>query len=764
MEQLGSGSFSGNGAISDRGTRFSGWTGLAIFCYGTVFAAFVAFFVYHAQSMVASTIDLNGYGLLSRNIALGKGLSWGYGPTTSRAPLYPLLAGALLKVFGGYAPGVPDAVAYRPILIAQCLIFGLTCLTTWALARRVFGPRVALVAALLCPLVPQSLRYIGMTEVETIMGLFTVLLAYTGLNLLQRPRLSTGAWFGLAAAAPTLTKPVTLFYPFVFLFLLWAWWYWRNVRVRQPRSAPASRSQRLVATSAALLCFALLLLPWTLRNMAVTNGQLIGIMSDGPGQFLRGYVNAQTASFMLRQDRGAWESAANAYEERILRQHGLTFYRFDSPHAGTIVVKPPIPKGVTTAHLEVQRDRIEGAEVRRRLLHEPLGFLRKFLIQLATFWYVVDGRLKSIFTGAVALVVLALAAIGVLHARRQGTVTWPIVAVLVYLNLVYAATLAIGRYSMPLYPTLLVLASGGLAYVASRFVHVGRRPVTRRQWEMNVRNAENARNVEMAVPHALPEEPNLSWGFREGEKISIVMPCLNEELGIARCIAWAQEGLAHTGLPGEIIVADNGSTDRSAEIARNAGATVIHQPQRGYGNAYHKGFSAATGSYIVMGDADQTYDFREVDRLIEPLRQGYDYVLGSRFRGQILPGAMPWTHRYIGNPVLTLILNLLFGLKSSDAHSGLRAFTREAYLRMGLTSPGMEFASELVVKAAEAHLRVAEVPITYYPRAGASKLNALRDGWRHLRFMFAYRFARASKTSASVAATLRFGSDDDVAL
>ncbi len=246
-----------------------------------------------------------------------------------------------------------------------------------------------------------------------------------------------------------------------------------------------------------------------------------------------------------------------------------------------------------------------------------------------------------------------------------------------------------------------------------------------------------------------------------GEKISIVMPCLNEEKGIARCIEWAQEGLARTGLPGEIIVSDNGSTDRSAEIARAAGARVVHQPLRGYGNAYHKGFAASTGTYIVMGDADQTYDFREIHRLIEPLRDGADYVLGSRFGGTIMPGAMPWTHRYIGNPVLTLILNLLFGLKSSDAHSGLRAFTRDAYLRMGLVSPGMEFASELVVKAAQAKLRVVEVAITYYPRAGASKLNALRDGWRHLKFMFAYRFSGAAHEEPLPA--LRFEPDEDVA-
>jgi len=264
--------------------------------------------------------------------------------------------------------------------------------------------------------------------------------------------------------------------------------------------------------------------------------------------------------------------------------------------------------------------------------------------------------------------------------------------------------------------------------------------------------------AQAAITHPFP-----SWEAKGSEVISIVMPCLNEEAGIAQCIAWAQEGLRRTGLPGEVIVADNGSTDRSVEIARAAGARVVHQPLRGYGNAYHKGFAASTGRYIVMGDADQTYDFREIDRLIAPLREGADYVLGSRFAGRILPGAMPWTHRYIGNPVLTFILNVLFGLKSSDAHSGLRAFTRDAYERMGLVSPGMEFASELVIKAAQARLKVAEVPITYYPRAGASKLNALRDGWRHLRFMVAYRLGLTPEARVKAPA-LRLEPDDDVAL
>ena len=221
--------------------------------------------------------------------------------------------------------------------------------------------------------------------------------------------------------------------------------------------------------------------------------------------------------------------------------------------------------------------------------------------------------------------------------------------------------------------------------------------------------------------------------------VSIVMPCLNEEETIGACVEKALEGIKRTGLPGEVIVSDNGSEDRSIEIAETLGARVIHAPKRGYGNAYLAGFAAARGEYIVMGDSDDTYDFREVGSLIKPLQEdGAEYVMGSRFAGTILPGAMPWLHQYIGNPVLTKVLNVMFGLKASDCHTGYRAFTREAYEKMRLRTTGMEFASEMVINAAKAKLKVAEVPIIYYPRGGESKLRSFRDGWRHLRFMLMY--------------------------
>lgn len=221
-------------------------------------------------------------------------------------------------------------------------------------------------------------------------------------------------------------------------------------------------------------------------------------------------------------------------------------------------------------------------------------------------------------------------------------------------------------------------------------------------------------------------------------EVSIVMPCLNERETVGECVRKAWAALRANQLAGEVIVADNGSTDGSIEIAQQNGATVVHQALRGYGAAYMKGVAEARGRYIVIGDSDDTYDFGDVPRLLNELRAGHDVVLGSRFMGQIMPGAMPWANRHIGNPVLTGMLNLFFHLKISDAQSGLRAFTREAWEAMQLQTPGMEFASEMLIKAAFKRLSIREVPITYHPRLGDSKLSPLNDAWRHVRFMLLF--------------------------
>lgn len=218
--------------------------------------------------------------------------------------------------------------------------------------------------------------------------------------------------------------------------------------------------------------------------------------------------------------------------------------------------------------------------------------------------------------------------------------------------------------------------------------------------------------------------------------ISVVMPCLNEEDSLEICITKAQSALSKLDMTSEVVISDNGSTDRSVEIAESLGARVVHQPIRGYGNAYHKGISEARGTYIVIGDSDDTYPFDELADFIAPLQNGADMVMGSRLKGEIQKGAMPFLHRYLGNPVLTGILNLFFRTGISDAHCGMRSFTKEAYNRLDLHTSGMEYASEMVIEAGRKDLDIKEVPITYSRRAGGQpKLNTWSDGWRHLRFM-----------------------------
>jgi glycosyltransferase involved in cell wall biosynthesis len=219
--------------------------------------------------------------------------------------------------------------------------------------------------------------------------------------------------------------------------------------------------------------------------------------------------------------------------------------------------------------------------------------------------------------------------------------------------------------------------------------------------------------------------------------VSVVIPCLNEEENIEACVAQALAAMASADIAGEVVVSDNASTDRSAELAGAAGARVVHEPRRGYGSAYMAGFAAARGKYIVMGDADLTYDFNEIPRFVEELDKGAELVMGDRM-DNIQPGAMPWLHRYVGNPVLSGILNGFFKTGISDAHCGMRALRRDVLPRLDLRTTGMEFASEMVIRAGKEKLRIAEFPIDYHPRGGESKLNTWRDGWRHLRFLLVH--------------------------
>lgn len=223
-------------------------------------------------------------------------------------------------------------------------------------------------------------------------------------------------------------------------------------------------------------------------------------------------------------------------------------------------------------------------------------------------------------------------------------------------------------------------------------------------------------------------------------EVSVVMPCLNEAETLETCVTKAQSALEKLGVRGEVIVADNGSKDGSVEIAERLGARVVRVTSKGYGSALRGGIAAARGEFIVMGDADDSYDFTRIGPFVEKLREGFDVVMGNRFKGGIAPGAMPFLHKYLGNPVLTGIGRLFFGSPCGDFHCGLRAFRKDAIEQLGLRTTGMEFASEMVVKATLFGLRVAEVPTTLSQdgRSTPPHLRTWRDGWRHLRFLLLY--------------------------
>jgi glycosyltransferase involved in cell wall biosynthesis len=223
-------------------------------------------------------------------------------------------------------------------------------------------------------------------------------------------------------------------------------------------------------------------------------------------------------------------------------------------------------------------------------------------------------------------------------------------------------------------------------------------------------------------------------------QLTILMPCLNEAETLALCIEKANSWISNSGIEAEVLVADNGSTDGSQEIAKSLGAKVVAVAQKGYGAALFHGSMVAEGEWIIMGDSDDSYDFSRLDPFVEKLSEGYDLVMGNRFLGGIAPGAMPWKNRYIGNPILTWIGRLLFNCPAKDFHCGLRAFRKDAFLRMDLRTTGMEFASEMVIKANLLQMKIAEIATTLSKdgRSRPPHLKPWRDGWRHLRFMLLF--------------------------
>jgi glycosyltransferase involved in cell wall biosynthesis len=242
--------------------------------------------------------------------------------------------------------------------------------------------------------------------------------------------------------------------------------------------------------------------------------------------------------------------------------------------------------------------------------------------------------------------------------------------------------------------------------------------------------------MQMRTTEILPAEEPARRERGDGPHVSVVIPCLNEAETIIECVTRARHVLEDAGLRGEVIVVDNASTDGSGELARNAGAIVVHEPRRGYGSAYLAGLDVAGGDYIVMVDADLTYDFGEIPGFVEKLDAGAQLVVGNRMQN-IQPGAMPMLSR-LGNPILSGFLNILHHTNVRDAHCGMRALRRDVLPVLNLRTVGMEFASEMVIRATREHLDVREVPIALHPRVGSSKLSPFRDGWRHLRVILVY--------------------------
>lgn len=443
-----------------------------VFAVGFLTALLWTFVVFPRLTLVERPFDMNGYGAIGDNLYRGNGFSLGHGPTLRRAPLYPALFAAVSLAFG---PQTREN--HAPLLLLQCLFAGCTCLASGAIAHRLFGARAALVAGLLCAVWPQCLRYLGVVEVEATMTLLLTLLTLTVVRLYQEPTVQNGALVGLVLGLATLTKSVTLLFPLALLGLF-LYRHQRNIasqrhskrdRAKHPTPEHLNTEHRPLASLAA--CFgvmAALCLPWIVRNHVVTQGRFHGISSNASGEFLRGYVTARSEFALLRTKfQGHWDIQANRFEDDLLRQRGSSFWSYQAGRAVRMI---------PTIENELRKERLENQIAREMVFGDPLGFLRKFAIQLFTFWYLVETPAKSLLVGGLALTALALALVGWRSARAQGLDVAPVLVTVLYFPVVYAAILAFARYSMPIYPSLLALSAQGVCVIVAAVAR-GARPV-----------------------------------------------------------------------------------------------------------------------------------------------------------------------------------------------------------------------------------------------------------------------------------------------
>ncbi len=428
------------------------WT---VFLVGLITGLVWTFLIFPRLAGLEQVFDLNGFGQIAENIHQGKGFSGPDGPTVLRAPLYSYLMAGLFAVFG-FDPANREA-SYWPVLVLHCILFAFTCVLAYLIGTRLFGPRSGLTAAVLCAIWPQTLRYVATIDVELLVMFLTALVAHTTLRLYLEPTIKNGLLAGLALALSVLAKPMPLFYPLVLAGLL-------VVRARHGvvltnvfhtrAPLPVLPFLAVIAVMAALIA------PWMVRNHIISGGKFRGINSTAPGNFLRGYVNMQPKYWLLREVfKFNNDMECNLFENRLMREHGFIWFEFRDGQWHTT----PMP-----LEREIERDRVEAKIAKQMVREDPLRFLQKWFIQLFTFWYLVETPGRSLIVGFFALLALSTALLATADARRRSIPVAPIWAIILYTNMMYAVFISFGRFSMPLYATLLVLSGHGFCLLWDR--------------------------------------------------------------------------------------------------------------------------------------------------------------------------------------------------------------------------------------------------------------------------------------------------------
>jgi 4-amino-4-deoxy-L-arabinose transferase-like glycosyltransferase len=412
-----------------------------VFIVGLVVALLWTFVVFPRFSPINQVFDLNKIGSIGERIYLGQGFSLGDGPTMRRAPVYPYFIAGVFTVFG-LDPVHPEK-SYIPVLIIQCWMAGLTCVGVYFLALRVWKtPKIAMTAGFMAAIWPQCIRYVGAIDVECVMTMLITWMALSAARLYQSPTVLNGVLMGLVLGIATLVKPMPMLFPAVVALLL-------LIRARREKTRFAWAPMAATVGVMVVLC-----LPWIMRNHSVSGGRFKGISTNAAGEFIRGYVNAQPKfAFLKERFEGNWDWQANLYEDELLKQHGSSFFLYENGER----------KGMPwTIDVELTKDTLEGKIAKEMVLSNPLGFLRKFVIQCFTFWYLVETPGKSLLVGSFALVALFLTGVAWRKAGDERQDMLPVIFTVLYFNFLYAAFLAFARYSMPIYPTLIVLSAGGL--------------------------------------------------------------------------------------------------------------------------------------------------------------------------------------------------------------------------------------------------------------------------------------------------------------